>query len=290
MNIKQLQYFLAVAREGTFSAAAKALGISQPPLSNQIKLLEEELGVVLMERGNRSVRLTKAGELLYLRAGTLTDLAQSTLEEIQEQKNHLETMRLGTISSCATALLEQRLPKLIQQFPHVRFQLTEGNTFELMGALKSGVIDMAVVRTPFRREDFECAFLSREPMAAAGLSEFFTSSSTPLKLSHLADAPLIFYRRFEHILLAAFQEQGISPHVFCKNDDARTTLLWANAGLGVALAPLSICQLMGNSVVQIHPLEENGLQTQVSLIRLKGRDYTPAQDFLFSLFDLSPSI
>ena len=70
-----------------------------------------------MERGNRSVRLTKAGELLYLRAGTLTDLAQSTLEEIQEQKNHLETMRLGTISSCATALLEQRLPKLIQQFP-----------------------------------------------------------------------------------------------------------------------------------------------------------------------------
>ena len=121
MNIKQLQYFIAVVREGSFSAAAKSLGISQPPLSSQIKLLEEELAVELLERGCRPVRPTQAGELLYLRACTLTDLASATIAELRGSSGGKETLRLGAVTSSSPALLENRLPRFAAAHPDVCF-------------------------------------------------------------------------------------------------------------------------------------------------------------------------
>ena len=286
MNIKQLQYFIAVVREGSFSAAAKSLGISQPPLSSQIKLLEEELGVELLERGCRPVRPTQAGELLYLRACTLTDLASATVEELRGTTGGKETLRLGAVTSSAPALLESRLPRFISEHPDVCFSLAEGNTYELIHQLKKGLIDLAVVRTPFREQDFQCAYLEPEPMAAVGVPRFFPEDAgEALPLSALARSPLIFYRRFEHLLFSAFQENGIAPWVFCKNDDARTTLLWASAGLGVALAPLSICRLMRREGTLLFPLDEPSLSTRIALIRPKDRPLSPAGEALFSLFN-----
>ena len=248
MNIKQLQYFIAVVREGSFSAAAKSLGISQPPLSSQIKLLEEELAVELLERGCRPVRPTQAGELLYLRACTLTDLASATIAELRGSSGGKET-------------------------------------HELISQLKKGLIDLAVVRTPFREQDFRCAYLESEPMAAVGIPRFFPQGAgQALPLSALSQVPLIFYRRFEHLLFSAFQGNGITPWVFCKNDDARTTLLWASAGLGVALAPLSICRLMQREGTLLFPLDEPSLSTRIALICPKGRPLSPAGESFFSLF------
>lgn len=286
MNIKQLQYFIAVVREGSFSAAAKSLGISQPPLSSQVKLLEEELGAELLERGCRPVRPTQAGELLYLRACTLTDLASATIEELRGTTGGKETLRLGAVTSSAPALLENRLPRFASEHPDVCFSLAEGNTYELIDQLKKGLIDLAVVRTPFREQDFQCAYLEPEPMAAVGVPRFFPEDAgETLPLSALARSPLIFYRRFEHLLFSAFQENGIVPWVFCKNDDARTTLLWASAGLGVALAPLSICRLMRWEGTLLFPLDEPSLSTRIALIRPKDRPLSPAGEALFSLFN-----
>lgn len=285
MNIKQLQYFIAVVREGSFSAAAKSLGISQPPLSSQIKLLEEELETELLERGCRPVKLTQAGELLYLRACTLTDLAKAMVEELRGSTGGRETLRIGTVTSSATALLESRLPHFAREHPDVSFSLAEGNTYELIEQLKNGLIDLAVVRTPFRERDLQCAYLEPEPMAAVGKLCFFPEDAgESLTLAKLAHTPLIFYRRFEHLLLSAFQESGVRPQVFCKNDDARTTLLWADAGLGVALAPLSICRLMRREGTQILPLNEPALFTRIAVIRQKGRPLSPAGEAFFGLF------
>lgn len=285
MNIKQLQYFIAVVREGSFSAAAKSLGISQPPLSSQIKLLEEELDVELLERGCRPVRPTQAGELLYLRACTLTDLASATIAELRGSSGGKETLRLGAVTSSSPALLENRLPRFAAAHPDVCFSLAEGNTYELISQLKKGLIDLAVVRTPFREQDFRCAYLESEPMAAVGVPRFFPQGvGQALPLSALSQIPLIFYRRFEHLLFSAFQGNGITPWVFCKNDDARTTLLWASAGLGVALAPLSICRLMQREGTLLFPLDEPSLSTRIALICPKGRPLSPAGESFFSLF------
>jgi len=110
MDLKQLSYFTAIVDEGSISAAAKKLHISQPPLSNQMKSLEAELGVVLFERGLRSITLTDAGKLMYERANTILDMASAAKMEIDSLGNGLRgTLRMGMVSSSVTGHVARRL-------------------------------------------------------------------------------------------------------------------------------------------------------------------------------------
>ncbi|HAB59653.1 MAG TPA: LysR family transcriptional regulator, partial [Lachnospiraceae bacterium] len=129
MNIKQLQYFLTVAEAGSITAAAKRLHISQPPLSNQMQLLENELGTKLFERGSRKITLTYAGQILYNRAQTIVDLSSAAIREITDLGTGLQgTIHLGTISSCGVVLLDKHIKHFHNQYPDVNFELYEGNT------------------------------------------------------------------------------------------------------------------------------------------------------------------
>lgn len=104
MDLRQLTYFLAIAEEGQITAAARRLNMAQPPLSQQMKALEEELGVELFLREPRSVTLTDAGEILYRRARQLITLADSTRREIGDFKSGLRgTLSIGTVSSSAAS-------------------------------------------------------------------------------------------------------------------------------------------------------------------------------------------
>ena len=101
------------------------------------------------------------------------------------------------------------------------------------------MIDLAIVRAPFRSEEFSCVFLEEEPMVAVGDESYF--SKMPWDSATLADLeglPLICYRRWESLIRATFEEEGIVPYIYCLNDDARTSLMWASAGLGVAIVPV----------------------------------------------------
>ncbi|WP_457945293.1 LysR family transcriptional regulator [Caproiciproducens sp. LBM24188] len=242
MDLKQLAYFAAIVEEGSISAAAKKLHISQPPLSHQLKLLENELGQKLVERGARQVRLTDAGAILYRRAHSLLELADTTvreLEDLAEKPNG--TLRLGTTSSSGPALLGWRVTEYAKAYPGVRFEIREGNTFQLIDLLASGDIEVAVARTPFYAEKTNHIELESEPMIAAGNARYFSGlPGESVFLKDLAEKPLILYRRFEKMILAACKAAGFRPNVYCLNDDARTSLMWANAGLGIAIVPQSM--------------------------------------------------
>ena len=202
MNIKQLQYFVTIVENGTITAAAKKLGISQPPLSAQMKLLEEELGVTLMERGARQVRLTDAGRILYRRAVSIVELTDTTLKELTDFRSGISgVLRLGTVSSCGIGLLKSKMAAFRDKFPDVCFEICEGNTLDLADQIRSGVIDLAIVRAPFRSEEFSCVFLEEEPMVAVGDESYF--SKMPWDSATLADLeglPLICYRRWESLI------------------------------------------------------------------------------------------
>lgn len=272
MNIRQMEYFLAVAEAGNISAAAQKLKISQPPLSTQIRLLEEELGVRLMDRGARRIRLTDAGRLLYRRALSIVDMTESTTRELKELAGGLHgLLSLGTISSCGAVLLDERMPLYHQRYPHISFELWEGNTFELLEKLQRGGIELALVRTPFREDGLECIYLQQEPMVVAAKKEFFQDyPAKTVSLHDLARMPLIYYRRFEHLLNAAFQQLSLTPEAACKNDDARTCLMWARAGLGVALVPQSMVPMMDDGSLCSRVVDDSQLMTQVALVRRKG--------------------
>ena len=106
MNLKQMEYFVAIVNEGNISAAAKSLHISQPPLSAQMKLLEDELGVVLFERGSRSIFLTEAGKVFYEKALHILHLTTAVSDELQQMGQGLRgPLHMGVISSVRSPLL-----------------------------------------------------------------------------------------------------------------------------------------------------------------------------------------
>lgn len=150
MDIKQLKYFYVIAEEGQITSAAKRLHLSQPPLSYQLKNLEDELGVKLVERGSRNIKLTDAGLILYKRAKQILSLTKSTVDELKDFNQGTQgTLSIGTVSSSGASLLDSRLSIFHDKYPFINFEIYEGNTYELLEALTKGIIEIAIVRTPF---------------------------------------------------------------------------------------------------------------------------------------------
>lgn len=259
MELKQLEYFQAVVEEGSISAAARRLHLTQPPLSLQIRLLEEELRVRLLERGPRKITLTDAGKLLYKRSASILEMMSSTVRELDDYARGLSgVLRLGTVSTSGPALLHQRVPAFHSAYPKVRFEIQEGNTFELLELLTAGIIEVAVVRTPFQKDGLGILYLEEEPMAAVGQPELFWEekyetggASASFPVARLEQKPLILYRRFEKLIERVCRQEGFTPDVVCRCDDARSALLWARAGIGIALVPLFAAREHGG--------EEDGL-------------------------------
>ena len=148
MDIRTMQYYLAVVREGTISAAAEALHVAQPSLSRQMKELEEELGATLFERGNRKITLTEEGMVLRKRAEEMVRLMQMTEEEISQIKNHVSgSVRIGAGESCSFHYLSRAAADIAAEHPDIRFHITSGDTQDLMDELNNGLIDFAFIFT-----------------------------------------------------------------------------------------------------------------------------------------------
>ena len=231
MDFHQLQYFVAIAESGSITAAAKKLFLSQPPLSMQMKRLEKELGCVLFLRGAREVQLTEAGKLLYTRAKSMLELRRITEEELavcSEQTSG--TIRLGVISSVGCSLLPQWLKWFHAQYPQIRFSLYESDTYQILEKLHQDRVELALVRSPFSAEGIQKVPLQTESLIAVGHHSFFSKADT-ISLQELAERPLIIYRRWEHILNQTFRTLELPVSYFCVNEDARTTVYWADAGV-----------------------------------------------------------
>lgn len=292
VDIRQLLYFTTIAEEGSISAAAKKLHLSQPPLSYQMKLLEEELHLPLIERSARGIALTEAGRVLYKRAQGILELSELTRKEMLAMASGFTgTLHIGTVSSSGASLLGWRIPAFHQKYPQIGFAIHEGNTFELMEMLESGLIELAIVRTPFHNDQLNCLYLSPEPMIATGAASFFPAgmpSGQPISLELLGHAPVILYRRFEKILLSLCEQKGITPQVFCIADDARTTLMWAKAGLGVAVVPQSAYRIMPHHNMVYGELSEEDLHTRIAAVCKKGCSLSWAAQQFLEIFAQQP--
>ncbi|MDO4333433.1 MAG: LysR family transcriptional regulator [Eubacteriales bacterium] len=270
MELKQLSYFVTVAEEGTISSAARKLNLTQPPLSAQMKLLEQECGCLLFERGSRRIHLTEAGRMLYNRAVAMLEFADLTRQEIRDYREGTSgTLRLGVVSSVSSTLLTHIVCGFHEKHPRIAFELIEANTYQLLEQLQSNLLQLAIVRTPFLAQGLESFCLLDEPMLAVGHQRYFLQQAagrTALPLSSLGQTPLILYRRWEDILQNRLKESGIVPFVFCRNDDARTCALWADAGLGVAVLPASAAALVRNPETAIYQIDDRQLHSGICVV------------------------
>ena len=263
MDLKQLYYYTAIVDEGSISSAAKKLHISQPPLSNQMKALESELGVVLFEPGIRSITLTDAGKLMYTRAKAILDMTSSTKMEMNYLGDQMGgTIRLGMVSSTSIGEIAMKLQEFCKRYPQVQYQIHEGNTYQMLEALKTNQIDMALVRAPFPEEGLVCHKFSEEYFVGTGLSQCLPEQKG---MEGLSGRPLILYRRWEPVFRQAFEARHLKFRPACIADNAWTCVQMARAGMGIAIVPESFA--IDHPELKIHLIKDDMMKSQLMLVR-----------------------
>lgn len=194
-ELRQLRYFLAVARSGSFTKAAEREAVAQPTVSQQVARLEKTLGVALFERLGRGVRLTRAGERLLVHAESVfreLHQARATLEGLREQV--AGRLAVGVIPTVLPYLFSGRLERFRQRYPAVELHLVEEVTERLLEQLTAGDLDLAVVCLPVRRPHLVCAEILREPLLAALPPGHPLAAKGELRPEDLRREPLLVLR------------------------------------------------------------------------------------------------
>ena len=272
MDIRQLRYFTAIVEEGTLTGAARRLNMTQPPLTAQLKLLEEELRCPLFTRDGKRLHLTEAGHHFYERAQRILGMCDAAVTEMADfQEGAMGTLRIGVISSVKDQLFPRWICCFWKKYPNIRYEIYSANTYQLLEQLQNGQIDLALVRTPFSKTQMDILYIKKEPFLAIGHSSFFPChKESALTVKDLENTPLILYRRWEEMLKMRFETEGISPRILCCNDDAQTTLALASLGMGVGLLPASgapeSLPSQASLEIELRFLKEKNLYSQIALV------------------------
>lgn len=256
MELRHLRYFVAVAEECHFGRAAERLHMAQPPLSQQIRQLEKELGVELLRRTTRKVSLTLAGERYLERArSVLAAVERAGVEAVRVEAGEVGRVSIGFIGSATYALLPSLARRLREDFPEIEFEFTgEMLTPRQVAALLDGSIDVALMRTPVQDEDIEVQVVRQEPLIVALPEQHPLAAKESVRVRDLWDEPFITYpsehRSVLHdAVLAAAQRAGFQPRRAAQVGETSTMVVFVAAGLGVAVVPESVSALQLPGVV-----------------------------------------
>lgn len=261
--IRHLWLFLAVAEERNFGRAAKRLGMSQPPLTEQIQTLEQALKVKLFDRSRRGTTLTPAGAAILPAvkkfAGQLERLELAVREAAAGQRS---VLTIGAITSAMVDVLPPLIKQLKVSHPDVTVSIKEIDSVEAIPALDAGDIDLAFARL---EGDLGPGIgsipLCADQLAVALPREHRLASQSRIRLATLAVEDFVmFFRRvspsYFDSLVAACHDAGFSPRIVHEVSSVASQVAFVGCGQGIALVPSSIGKLAPGSVV-VHPLVEN---------------------------------
>lgn len=283
MELRHLRYALAVADELHFTRAAQRLGIGQPPLSQQIKLLEQELGTQLFHRMTRGVELTEAGAAFMPHARAALAAAQEAATAARRAaRGEVGSLAIGFTSS---ASFNPRVPRIIgtfrEQFPDLTLRLVENTTARLLDQLREGAIDVAFLRPALGETDgLRLHRLPDEALWAALPARHRLAGAKAIDLVDLAGEAFILYPRGNGRLLydsiiAACRNAGFSPRIAQEAPQMASTVNLVAAGVGVALVPESMCQLHAHGVTYV-PIAGDGPKAQLMAAHARDRPMAPA--------------
>lgn len=251
MNLRQLEYFVRVAEERHFGRAAKRLHITQPPLSQQIKALECELGVRLLERTTRSVDLTPAGERFLLRARSLLEGVTAAAVEAQRVQDGLVgSLRLSFVGSATYALLPRLVRALRRELPDVHLSITsERLTTAQVEALMAGRLDLSVVSLdrleavshlvavePIRTTPLVVVLHEDHPLAERGEPVALATLAEERFLLHPSGGRSVLHRKVRELC----QRADFQPRVAQEVSETVTAVSLAAAGVGIAVLPNTV--------------------------------------------------
>lgn len=292
IELRHLRYAVAVADEGHVTRAAERLGIQQPPLSQQIRVLERAVGAPLFKRLPRGVSLTEPGRVLVERARLLLQDADAALEAARRAaRGEQGWLAVGyTTSAAFHPLVATVMRSLRQAAPGIALSLEEASTGDLMGLLHADRLDAALVRAPAARpegliveplltEEMLVALPDHHPLAAAAIRR------RRLPLSDLAAETFVLNRRpsgpgLYDDIIAACRAAGFSPMVGQETPRMVSTLSLVSAGLGISIVPASMARLETNGIAYRRLDRAAGLVAPLYLARRAGEPSASLSRFL----------
>ena len=255
IELRHLRYFVAVAEELHFGRAAERLHLAQPPLSQQIRKLEEILGHPLFVRTSRAVKLTAAGEVFLERARRTLQNVQEDMDEARSIGRGDEGMlRVGFIGSSMLTPLPEMLGRYRRLYPKVQLLLSEAHTSNIAASLIRGTLDAAFLRDGGDIEGLHCDPVFSEPYVAVLPSTHRLADRRTISAGDLRDEPFVFFTPAAGTLAyektaRLCEEHGFRPRVVQEAPQWLTILRLVGAGLGVSIAPACVRQVAGANIV-----------------------------------------
>ena len=284
MELRVLQYFLAVAREQSISRAAQSLHLSQPTLSTQIKALEEELGKKLLDRGvsgSRKVTLTDEGIILRKRAEEILSLVKRTEDEITLSDQFVAgDVYIGAGETDGVRLLTRAAQRTQERYPDVHFHISSGDGADVTDDLDKGLTDFGLLLQTVDISKYDCIELPvRETWGVLVRRDSPLAERDAITPEDLVDQPLIVSRQaFSGALLSSWLGRGLDT----LNVAATYSLLYNDSlmveeGMGCALCLDGIINTSGDSPLCFRPLEP-GLEVSVYFVWKKYRSFSKAAE------------
>jgi len=278
MELRHLRYFVAVAEERHFGRAAARLHIAQPPLSQQIRRFEAELGEPLLYRTTRSVELAPAGEVLLERAREILAAVDAAIDDARRAaRGEYGRLAVGFTGSSTYELLPALAAALRRELPGVVLDLQgELLTPAQVARLVDGTLDLGLLRPPVRERDLSLEVLRSEPLVAVLPESHPLADSEAVALERLEHEPFVTYpSHFRSVLHDAVEDacaaHGFKPLAAHEVAETATLVSFVAAGLGVSLVPASVRNMTVHGAVY-RPLADDATRVELAMAWRRADD------------------
>jgi len=275
MDIRHLQYFVEVARAGSFTKAAQNLYVTQPTISKMVKTIEDELGVALLDRSGKRMELTDAGEVIFRQAETIV----KSFEQLSTELDDLMQLKKGHVRIGLPPMVGSHFfPKIIgafrDRYPLVTIHLVEDGAKKIEAAVGDGSLDIGVVVLPTDEEKFHSFSFVNEPLMVLLHPANPLAGRDRLSLTELAQESFVLFREdfaLHDRIIAECVRSGFQPRIVCESSQWDFIREMVAANLGVTLLPEPICRGLDESRVRAVPLTEQTIPWHLGIIWRKDR-------------------
>ncbi|MBS4200569.1 LysR family transcriptional regulator [Bacillus sp. FJAT-49732] len=284
MDIRQLRYFIAIVEERKISAAAERLHISQPPLSQQLKTMEEELGSKLVERSGKHFEVTEAGKALYKYALRVTQLMEEAKIEVKEVGKGVNGRLTIGINTFSVVKLPEILHKFQKQYPKVTYKIQQNESAHLCKLVRERIVELAIIRLPLELDNLSVLHLHSEPFY------FITSkkrkqTGDEVSLADIQNDPLILPSTeglgVHYVIMEAFSKFQLHPNVVGECSDISLLMDLVSSDFGSSIVPETLLKRHKGYPLHVYKISSDPLSASVGLIWLKNHYLSKtAQNFV----------
>lgn len=281
MELRHIHYFLTLAEEKNVTKAAEKLCIAQPPLSRQIKDLEEELGTELFKRSNKGVELTDAGVKFREYALQIERLAEQSVQAMQELNSGLQgSLYIATVEGQAPHLLAKWIKEFHELYPNVDFNLWNGNSDDVLARMRNGLCDLALIMGPYDAEGLDGILVFKEPwVAIMSVDHPLANSWGTIPLAKLAPYDLIIPSRQSRLQEIAgwFTKDGMKPKIVARMAHMLDAYELAEQNVGITIYPAAAGAYKDDDKVVIKKLSPE-VNATYYFSKISGRDLPPVAE------------